>query len=266
MMRCGKLQQYRQSIVSAAVSAYATNDTPPVAPSKTPLRRLSFSQRFRRGFTLIELMVVIAIIAILVALLFPAFARARYMARNVQCLTDKRSIVQGMILYAVDNKGRFPTGTSGCCYMNPKDQMQSIVQTIVTECGIPYGYWECAVTKPSLTARNDSIRPQVQPYNGYNKFYTGNNICYWVERGGSGTVASPRPWDNVWSSYTLDQQPSNVIFSDQFNMDGAGNVSGSHHYFAGAIARSNVACADGHAESRGPSEIRVRFAAWSFAY
>lgn len=62
----------------------------------------------RRGFTIMELLTVIALIATLAAILFPVFARARESARRAKCAANLHQIGLGLSLYARDNSGQFP--------------------------------------------------------------------------------------------------------------------------------------------------------------
>ncbi len=64
----------------------------------------------RNGFTLVELLVVVAIILILIALILPAIQRVRESANKVECANNLRTIGQGINLYLVSHGKYFPTG------------------------------------------------------------------------------------------------------------------------------------------------------------
>jgi prepilin-type N-terminal cleavage/methylation domain-containing protein/prepilin-type processing-associated H-X9-DG protein len=82
---------------------------------------------WRRGFTLVELMVVIAVIGVLISLLLPVAGRAREMARNATCQSNLRQLTSAWIAYAADHKGAIVGGnTVAGCWVNAGNDLASM--------------------------------------------------------------------------------------------------------------------------------------------
>ncbi|MBV9463153.1 MAG: type II secretion system protein, partial [Verrucomicrobiae bacterium] len=75
-----------------------------------------------RSFSLIELLIVSAIIAVLSALLMPALSSAKLNAKDIQCVSNERQVHMALYLYCQDHDQRYPRFTSPS-WQNQKDQL-----------------------------------------------------------------------------------------------------------------------------------------------
>ena len=100
-------------------------------------------KRLQKGFTLIELMIVIAIIAILAAILIPNFIHARAESQTAACEGNEKQIATAMEEYAVDNNGTY-TSALPVLYLavTPKDPVNNANYVITATANATYGSYE----------------------------------------------------------------------------------------------------------------------------
>jgi prepilin-type N-terminal cleavage/methylation domain-containing protein/prepilin-type processing-associated H-X9-DG protein len=84
----------------------------------------------QRGFTLVELLVVVSIIALMTSILLPSLTRAQEQAQRTHCLANQHQLMLAWSLYNVDNEGRLcrPAFVTGDL------QRYTKIEDIVTEC------------------------------------------------------------------------------------------------------------------------------------
>jgi prepilin-type N-terminal cleavage/methylation domain-containing protein/prepilin-type processing-associated H-X9-DG protein len=104
----------------------------------------------RKGFTLVELLVVIGIIALLISVLMPALNSARSAARLVQCQSNLKQIYNGVLFYANSNQGFLPYASVAGGW-NPAQEVLTTNAGTYLELSQLIGYTPTDATKPEAT-------------------------------------------------------------------------------------------------------------------
>ena len=156
-------------------------------------KRNLLCNRHLRSFTLLEVLVVIAIIAILASMLMPALQKAREKARQGVCINNLRQIGLTTMLYAQDYNGYLPIALN---YDHPNPSRRSpfglfVLKNYVENTGI----YNC----PSDTTRTPGTT--AWPGNGHYLNYSwheGNNqgyLWWFYNRYWNGVVDIGKPWN-----------------------------------------------------------------------
>src|SRR5438874_7628978 len=114
------------------------------------MARSSPNQR-RLGFTLVELLVVIGIIAVLIAVLLPALRKARDAANRTACMSNMRQIMTGAIMYSNESKGYLP-------FANWRSKEVPPTATYPYQPGWLYTWAAFAGQQQAITANEDGVK------------------------------------------------------------------------------------------------------------
>ena len=192
------------------------------------------SKTTMKKFTLIELLIILAIIAILLSLLLPSLGKSRYLSKNAVCLSNQAQFYRGVLLVS-KYKQKIPSGSS--MKRNPWDSM---IANDLEDIDIPLDIMTCAFSKaPASTSEKTYI-----------------SLGTWYKEGGSGEV-------NRWTyrtPQTLALITSDHLFiSDLVNQNGGaytpkwGWLTNMHKY-NGKIIDICSTYGDGHSSVKKFSE------------
>lgn len=218
--------------------------------------------RRRSAFTLVELLVVIGIIAVLVAILLPALARARQQAMSAQCLSNLRQIGMALTMYANDNHSVIPMATINGSGVPRWHQLLQGVDNTGTLIGNVYiqntQILSCPRARPEKPGtygmfNNDFVKKKLPRY-GPEMFYNGTSGSPTFK--GIFLTRTPTPSDYLLVGCTSWYNTAlSTFFIDQgsYSWISYGGDIGSGGQFAGLWAahmnQVNAVFADGHAES-----------------
>ncbi|MEM6553247.1 MAG: type II secretion system protein [Planctomycetota bacterium] len=130
----------------------------------------------RKGFTLVELLVVISIVALLVGLVLPILGSARESAVRVQCQSNLRTLHQTLVVYANDEDGSVPLG-----YRSGRVQWNNMVYSAFISEFVLFGKLERAGLLespeayycPAETASDQSYNKDLWPVSGVSNVQGG---------------------------------------------------------------------------------------------
>lgn len=146
-----------------------------------------------QGFTLIELMIVVAIIAIIAAIAIPSLMRARIAANETSAVEGLRIISEAQIVFHVQAM-RVDPGTGAALYGSLSDLGTALPPFIdkVLESGTKSGYTYDIAVIDDPPAYEATAEPASFPRSGVRHFFVNDEgVIRFTNDGSSATAASP---------------------------------------------------------------------------
>lgn len=242
-------------------------------------------KRFGTGFTIIELLVVVSIIALLIALLLPALTKARDAAQQVQCGSNMRQNMMAVDIYATDHTGLYPDGGTTVTY-NWFNEMGGAQEANISGMGLVFAngylaaldplfcpsqhgdaYWRAKLSRAVSkgTRDNPGLYRQLAltpPYGAHDVTTTVNvRFVRWAQSNHAAGYGSN--WTSTNKQlyiYHQEKMPSGVrkaiaLISDDFTLR-PGNYTAQGKYYHSARGY-NVAYSDGHVEFIGDPDKKI---------
>lgn len=205
----------------------------------------------RRGFTLVELLVVVAIIILLLSILSPLLGRAKELTRRTVCATQLHNIGRSQGAYASENRNMLPSMKG-----NAGNWLWDVNKDVVR------AYLKCGLVKLNLYCpSNPQLLHDDFWLDGVFDGYIVSGYCWIIRQpappDGTGALAGGPPLLNnyTWVTHNNARSSDPVVFDpvvlatwyNRWTWFGNRNAGSTPHMAGEAPAGGNILTVDGHA-------------------